>query len=189
MPSLDLLAGAAVNGLLLGGIYALAALGLTLVFGIMDIVNLAHGHLLMLGGYVAVICAMTFGLSPLLGMIVAMAVLAVIGVLLQSLLTHVVDEGIEQPILLLFGVALIIQNTWQYVLQTFLFGAEAQTTDLHIITGSLSLAGVSVASSRVVTFVFALVLIVATWLFLRYTKTGRSIRAVAQNPDAARYMG
>mgnify|MGYP000395093488 FL=1 len=189
MPSVDLLVGATISGLLLGGIYALAALGLTLVFGIMDIVNIAHGHLLMIGGYVAVILAMTVGLSPLIGMVVAMAVLVVVGLVLQELVGYVVGEGIEQPILVLFGVALAIQNSWQYVLDTFLFGSDARTTDLGIVTGNLTLAGVSVSSSRAVTFVVSVALIVATWAFLRYTRTGRSIRATAQNPSAAGYMG
>jgi len=189
MPSIDLLSGAIVNGILLGGIYALAALGLSLVFGIMDIVNVAHGHLLMIGGYVAVIMALTLGLSPLLGMLVAMVVLVVVGLLLYEVMQFVVGEGMEQPILVLFGIALAIQNSWQYVLDNFLFGSHAQTTDLSIITGNIVVAGVSFSSSRAVTFVVAVVLVVLTWVFMQYTKTGRSIRATAQNPAAARYMG
>lgn len=189
MPSLNLLAEAALNGILLGGIYASAALGLSLVFGIMDIVNLAHGHLLMLGGYVAVILATWVGLSPLIGMVVAIFVLIVIGVVLQELLRYVVGEGIEQPLLLLFGVALVIQNSWQYILNTFLFGSAAQMTDLRIVTGNVVIAGVSFSATRVVAFVISVGLIVLTWVFLQYTRTGRSIRATAQNPDAARYMG
>lgn len=189
MPSLDLLLGATVSGLLLGGIYALAALGLTLVFGIMDIVNIAHGHLLMIGGYVAVILAITLGLSPLLGMVAAMLVLVVVGLLLQELLQYVVGEGLEQPILLLFGVALALQNSWQFALDAYLFGSDAQTTDLRIVSGNLVLGGVSVSSSRAVTFVVAVALVLATWAFLRYTRTGRSIRATAQNPTAAGYVG
>ena len=189
MISFGVIAEAAVNGVLLGGIYALAALGLTLVFGIMDIVNLAHGHLLMIGGYVAVILAMTMGLSPIVGMVVAIVVLMLIGVLLQEILKYVLGEGIEQPILLLFGVALIIQNSWQFVLDNYLFGSEAQTTDLGIVSGSFLLGGISLSSSRTVTFVVAVLLVALTWAFLQYTATGRSIRATAQNPTAARSMG
>mgnify|MGYP000743051368 CR=1 FL=1 len=189
MVAIDLLLGAAVNGILLGGIYALAALGLSLVFGIMDIVNIAHGHVLMLGGYVAVILSITAGVSPLIAMFVAMVVLAVGGLLLQELVQHVIGEGVEQPILVLFGVALVIQNSWRFILENYLFGADAQTTNLRIITGNFSFAGVSIPSSRAVTFVFAVGLIVATWAFIKYSKTGRSIRAVSQNPRAARYMG
>jgi len=189
MISFGVIAEAAVNGVLLGGIYALAALGLTLVFGIMDIVNLAHGHLLMIGGYVAVILAMTMGLSPIVGMVVAIVVLMLIGVLLQEILKYVLGEGIEQPILLLFGVALIIQNSWQFVLDNYLFGSEAQTTDLGIVSGNFLLGGISLSSSRTVTFVVAVLLVALTWAFLQYTATGRSIRATAQNPTAARYMG
>ncbi|MCO8243657.1 MULTISPECIES: branched-chain amino acid ABC transporter permease [unclassified Haladaptatus] len=189
MSSLGLLPNAVANGLLLGGIYALAALGLTLVFGIMDIVNIAHGHMLMIGGYVAVILATMLGFSPLIGMLVAMVVLVVVGLVLQEVLQYVIGEGIEQPILLLFGIALVMQNSWQFVLDNYLFGSDAQTTDLHVVSGSFGFAGISLSSSRAVTFVIAVVLIVAVWAFMQYTKTGRSIRATAQNPTAAKYMG
>lgn len=189
MTSLDLFVESALNGILLGGIYALAALGLSLVFGIMDIVNLAHGHLLMLGGYVAVILTMTIGLSPLIGMVVAIFVLIVVGLVLQELMQYVVEEDIEQPLLLLFGVALVIQNSWQYILDTFLFGSQTQLTDLEIVTGNVVIGGFSFSSPRVVAFGVSVGLIGLTWLLLQHTKVGRAIRATAQNPTAARYMG
>ncbi|MFB9807807.1 hypothetical protein ACFFQF_22520 [Haladaptatus pallidirubidus] len=84
MPTNELILQTFVNGLLLGGIYAVAALGLSLVFGIMDIVNLAHGHMLMIGGYVAIVLFTAVGITPLVGMVVAIGLMFVLGMALQK---------------------------------------------------------------------------------------------------------
>lgn len=181
----DLFTQTVINGLLLGGIYAVAALGLSLVFGIMDIVNLAHGHMLMLGGYVAVIIFTATGITPLVGMFAAMAVLFLLGVALQkTLLERVEDEGIEQPILVLFGLALVLQNLGQFFL-----GTDAQSADIGIPGSGFEIAGLFFSFPRTVTFVMSVALILSTWAILQYTRTGRAIRATAQNKSAARYMG
>lgn len=192
MVDVDLFVLTLLNGLLLGGIYAVAALGLSLVFGIMDVVNLAHGHFLMVGGYVAVILFSLAGVTPLLGMFAAIAVLFLVGVVVQRvLLERIVDEGIEQPILVLFGVALVLQNLGRHFL-----GANARTTDLGLGLGAFSLdlgplgiGTISLSSSRTITFVVAVLLVLATWLLLHRTNTGRAIRATSQNRTAAQYVG
>ena len=185
MVTSELVTQTLVNGLLLGGIYAVAALGLSLVFGIMDIVNLAHGHMLMVGGYTAIILFALVGVTPLVGMFVAMGVLFVLGVVLQKfLLSHVVDEGMEQPILVLFGVALVLQNLGRVFL-----GGDAQSTEIGIPGSGFEIGSVFFSFPRTVTFVISVLLVVATWAFLQYTTTGQAIRATAQNRTAARYMG
>lgn len=185
MASTELLAQIFVNGLLLGGIYAVAALGLSLVFGIMDIVNLAHGHMLMLGAYIAILLFASLGVTPLVGMFVAMGILFVFGVLLQKfLLSHVVDEGLEQPIIVLFGLALVLQSLGRIVL-----GSDARSSELGIPGESVEVGSVLLSFPRTVTFVVAVVLILGTWAFLQYTVTGQAIRATAQDRNAARYMG
>ncbi len=185
MVTSELVAQTLVNGLLLGGIYAVAALGLSLVFGIMDIVNLAHGHMLMVGGYTAIILFAMLGVTPLVGMFVAMGILFALGVVLQKyLLSHVVDEGIEQPILVLFGVALVLQNVGRVVL-----GGDAQSTEIGIPGSGFEVGSVFFSFPRTVTFVISILLVAAMWAFLQYTSTGQAIRATAQNRTAARYMG
>jgi branched-chain amino acid transport system permease protein len=120
----ELVSQSIVNGILLGGIYAVAALGLSLVFGIMDIVNLAHGHMLMVGAYVAILVFAATGITPLVGMFLAMGLLFVFGIVLQKvLLKHVVGEGIEQPIIVLFGLALVLQSLGRIVL-----GSDARSS-------------------------------------------------------------
>lgn len=185
MPTNELILQTFIDGLLLGGIYAVAALGLSLVFGIMDIVNLAHGHMLMVGGYVAVILFTAVGITPLIGMVVAIGLMFVFGMALQKvLLEHVVDEGLEQPIIVLFGLALVLQNLGEYFL-----GGDSQSTNIGIPGSGFEVSSVFFSFPRTVTFVIALVLIVGMWVFLRYTTMGMAIRATAQNRTAARYMG
>ncbi|WP_336022898.1 branched-chain amino acid ABC transporter permease [Halobellus salinisoli] len=181
----DLATQTIVNGLLLGGIYALAALGLSLVFGIMDIVNLAHGHMLMVGAYIAILVFAATGITPLVGMVLAMALMFGLGVLLQKvLLKHVVDEGLEQPIIILFGLALILQNLGRVIL-----GGDARTADIGIPGNGFDIGIAFMSFPRTVTFIVAVLLIAATWAFLQYTKTGQAIRATAQNRTAAKHMG
>jgi len=184
MASVDLVVQGLLNGILLGGIYGLAALGLSLVFGIMDIVNLAHGHMLMVGAYVAIVLSAVVGLTPVLGMVVAFVVLFAFGVALQRVvLDRIVDGGLEQPIIVLFGVALVIQSLGRVV-----FGSEAQATELGFQT-TLAVGPATLSFPRVVTFVLATVLVLCTWAFLEYTTTGLAIRATAQTETGARYMG
>lgn len=185
MPTLDVVLQILVNGLLLGGIYAVVALGLSLVFGIMDIVNLAHGHMLMIGAYVAILLFTTLGLTPLLGMFAAMGLLFVVGILLQRFLLQYLDETvIEQPIIALFGLALVIQS-----LGRILIGGNARSTEIGIPGVNVRVADIVLSFPRVATFVLSVLLIFATWLVLQYTDTGRAIRATAQNRNAARYVG
>ncbi|WP_254533004.1 branched-chain amino acid ABC transporter permease [Natrinema gelatinilyticum] len=174
-----------LNGLLIGGIYAVAALGLSLVFGIMDVVNLAHGHMLMVGAYVAILLFAATGITPLVGMLLAAGLLFAFGVFLQRvLLERVVDKGMEQPIIVLFGLALVLESVGRIVL-----GSEPQRASIGISGSSIPVGPATLSFSRVVTFVVSVTLIVGIWAFLRYTKTGLAIRATAQNVDAAQYMG
>ncbi len=185
MVATDLLVESVLNGLLLGGIYAVAALGLSLVFGIMDIVNLAHGHMLMVGAYVAIVLFTALGLTPIVGMVVAFAVLFVLGMALQRVvLERVVGEGMEQPIIVLFGLALILESLGRIVV-----GSSAQATEIGIPGDAIAIAGATLSFPRVVTFVLSIALILGTWAFLKYTTTGLAIRATAQNSSAAQYMG
>ncbi|WP_232701640.1 branched-chain amino acid ABC transporter permease [Halobacterium wangiae] len=185
MVASDLVFQSLLNGILLGGIYAVAALGLSLVFGIMDIVNLAHGHMLMVGAYVAILLFGVLGVTPIIGMVVAFLVLFVLGMALQRfLLERVVGEGLEQPIIVLFGLALMLQSIGR-----ILVGSESQATEIGIPGEAIAVGTATLSFPRVVTFVISVVLILGTWAFLKYTTTGLAIRATAQNSSAAQYMG
>ena len=132
----------------------------------------------------AILLFAAFGLTPIVGMLVAMGLLFVFGVALQRvLLQYVVDEGIEQPMIVLFGLALVLQSVGRIVL-----GSDARSSEIGIPGGNLAISSLQLSFPRTITFVIAVLLITATWAFLRYTTTGQAIRATAQNREAARYM-
>lgn len=178
---------ALVQGILLGGVYALFACGLSLVFGVLRIVNLAHGDLTILGAFVAVVVTGAFGVSPLVAIVVVVPVLAALGWLLQrALLQRSLEAGELAPLLVTFGLSIVIQNA---LLQTF--SANTQGLD----TGSLSsagfelLPGVSVGWLSLITLAVAVAVLTALQLLLARTAIGRAMRATSDDPQTAQLMG
>ena len=118
-----------LNGILLGGLYALIGLGMSLIFGIMKLTNLAHGDLMILGTFSAMVISMQFAGSIILALIITAAIMVVIGFLAQTfLINKVVDKGAEPPLLITFGISIIIQN----VLLKF-FGADARSIPASLL--------------------------------------------------------
>jgi branched-chain amino acid transport system permease protein len=180
-----------VNGLLVGAIFATVAVGFALIWGVVGIINLAHGEMMMLGGYVGYFAfqALTGGDGSILVLLatvpLAGLVLYVVGYLLQRLLvTRVAETDLFLTLLVTFGISIFLQ---QAVLQ--LFTANARTISVTFADPSLVLAGLIVPKVKAVSFVGALLLTAVAFAFLRYTRRGRAIRAVAQNPEAARLVG
>jgi branched-chain amino acid transport system permease protein len=180
-----------VNGLLVGAIFATVAVGFALIWGVVGIINLAHGEMMMLGGYVGYFAfrALTGGEGSILALLVtvplAAVVLYVLGYLLQRLLvTQVADADLFLTLLVTFGISIFLQ---QAVL--LLFTANARTVSVSFADPSFVLAGLIVPKVKAVSFAGALLLTAAAFAFLRYTRRGRAIRAVAQNPEAARLVG
>lgn len=172
-----------ISGVLAGALYAMVALGLGLIFGVMRILNIAHGPLLMLGAYLTYFLYQGTGLSPYLLVPVAMAGLFVVGVLLQrTLVFRVVDAPELSSLLLTFGIATALVNVAQV----------AFTSDLRAIeyvTGSYLVGPFAVSKSRFIAFVAAAVITAGAFLFLGRTRTGKAIRAVAQSREVAMVCG
>ncbi len=172
-----------ISGLLAGALYALVALGLGLVFGVMRVLNIAHGPMLMLGAYVTYWLFSTVGLNPYLSLFVSMPLLFVLGVLLQRFLVRrVVDAPELSSLLLTFGLAISLVNLAQL----------AFTSDLRAIefmTGSFVLGPFAFSKSRVVACLFAGGITGAAFLFLQKTRLGKAIRAVSENRDVAQVCG
>ena len=191
MEGLALLADAPVlslqlllDGILIGAIFALAAYGMALVWGVMNIVNIVQGEFVMLGGYIAVFLYQA-GLHPLLGVPLAAAALYLLGqALYRTVVYRVVDQDLFISILATFGLSILLQQTANQ-----LFGADVRTADAGL--GSLFLFDglVTVGYIKLVTFVAALVLGGLLLLFLKRSRLGQAIRATAQNARAARIMG
>lgn len=172
-----------VGGLLLGAVYALAAAGLNLIFGVMRVVNFAHGDLMMLGAYTAVFLYEIPGLNPLFSLAVSMPLLFAFGWLVQRFL---VDRVVGQPplmsLILMWGVSLIIINV-------ALFFWTANVRSVPAFSGGIDVAGLQISRSRGIAFVAALVLSAAVWLFLQRSRWGKAIRATAQSSEMAMVCG
>jgi branched-chain amino acid transport system permease protein len=179
------LAQAVVNGLLIGGIYALVSIGVTLIFGVVKVVNFAQGEFVMIGMYISFFLATRFGIDPLVSLVVSMPVLFVVGVLLQQfLIRRVLALGDMPQIFLTFALSLLLVNV-----ALLLFTADYRTVQTPYSEMAIHLGGVYVAVAKLIAFVVAMVLSAALWVFLHATDLGKAMRAAAQNRDVAMLMG
>jgi len=176
-----------IQGSLLGGIYALFAIGLSLSFGIMRLVNIAHGDLIVLSAYVALVVGEGTGLDPLTSLIIVVPIMLVLGYALQrGLLNQTLSGGLLPPLLVTFGISVIIQNG---LLQQF--GAYTHRLQQGAIeTASVQLpGGISIGVYPLLVFVVALVSIGALQLLFYRTALGRAFRAASDDADTAELMG
>jgi branched-chain amino acid transport system permease protein len=180
-----LIAQSVIGGVLFGGVYSLMAVGLTLIFGVMRVVNFAHGDMMVWGMYFAWLLATRLGIDPTLGFAACAAALFVLGVLVQrGLVDRIMDAPHEMQILLLLGVALVLENT-----ALVLFGPDPQRVPSALSRVTFWIGPVFVDAARLAAFGVALVLTGALWLFLHRTDLGRTMRATADNPYGARVVG
>jgi branched-chain amino acid transport system permease protein len=175
-----------IQGSLLGGIYALFAIGLSMSFGIMRLVNIAHGDFIVLSGYVALIVIQTTGLDPFLSLVVVAPVMFVVGYALQrGLLNQTLSGGLLPPLLVTFGISIIIQNG---LLQGF--GAyDHRLQEGAIETASLRLPGIAIGVYPLLVFAVAVVSIASLQFLFYRTGLGRAFRAVSDDADTAELMG
>ncbi len=175
-----------VQGILLGGLYALFAAGLSLVFGIMRLVNLAHGDLIVFGAYLILILVSLLGISPFLAALIAMPLMFILGWILQRVvLNQTLGEDILPPLLVTFGLSIALQNA-------LLEGFTADSRRLNagpLETASLDLGPVTVGVMPVLTFLTAIaVIVVLNQVFYR-TALGRAFRATSDDAVTASLMG
>jgi branched-chain amino acid transport system permease protein len=177
-----------VQGILLGGYYALLACGLSFMFGVMRIINLAHGSLAVLAAFLVLTVATQWGLSPFVALLIVIPLMAILGVLLQrGIIERSLRYGELTPLLSTFGLAIVIDN--------LLFkGYGADTRSLGANIGDLAYASWSIGNLAVgqlslLTFVLAVALLGGLQLFLQRSRLGRAIRATAQDADTAELVG
>ncbi len=174
-----------LNGVLQGGLYALMALGLSLVWGVLNIVNLAHGALIMLGGYVVWMMFMRFGVDPFLALPVAAVALFVLGYAIQRGILNLVIRGpMFNTLLITFGLEVVLT----YLAQ-LMFSADFRTINPSYAGRNVSIGQITIPLLNLATFALALALTFGMWAFLLKTRSGRRIRATAQNLVAARLYG
>ena len=175
-----------IQGILLGGLYALFAAGLSLVFGIMRLVNLAHGDLIVFSAYITLAFVSLLGLHPFVAAFVAAPVMFGIGWLLQRLvLNRVLGPDILPPLLVTFGLSIVLQNA---LLETW--SADSRRLSVGALeTASLSLGPIAVGVLPVMTFVTAILVIVVLNQISFKTELGRAFRATSDDPVTAQLMG
>src|SRR5256714_4032521 len=161
------------------------AVGLSLIFGVMRVVNFAHGDMMVWGMYLAYVLSMKAGIDPYVGFVVCAAALFLLGVVVQLVLVdRIIDAPHEMQILLMLGVALVLENA-----ALLAFGPEPARVRSPLTQSTLWLGAVFVDVGRLVTFAIAIVLTGLLYLFLFRTDAGRTIRAAADNTYGARVIG
>jgi len=173
-----------VVGLLVGGIYGLVSIGLNLIFGVIRIVNFAHGELVMLAMYGAYLCYATMGLDPYVSVLVVVPALFVVGVLVHRLVLQPLHAEPSMQIFATFGLLILFQNV---VLA--LTRGEGYSVPSKVAGMTLGIGDIRVTMSRLVIFAAVTLTAIALHLFLKRTLVGKSIRAVTQDRQAARLMG
>jgi branched-chain amino acid transport system permease protein len=172
-----------VSGILAGGLYAMVALGLALIFGVMRVINIAHGPLLMLGAYVTFFLYSRLDMNPFLTVPVSMAALFVVGMVLQrSLVFRVVDAPELSSLLLTFGISIALVNLAQLMFTSDLRAVE-------YITGAWVVGGLALSKPRVIAFAFAAGVTALAFVFLKRTRLGKAIRATSQSREVAMVCG
>ena len=185
VPSAHTLVTALVSGVLLGGLLSVTALGLSLVLGVMRLVNLVHGELVIAGSYLAAVLLSAFGIDPLVGALLVAPVLGLVAYPLhRALLLPLLGKGPQAPLLTTFGLSVIAQNL-------LLLGFHADTRSLArpYATAPLRLGGFEVPAIDAISFAVALVVVGGVHLLVRHTGAGREIRAAAEDPVAAGVLG
>ena len=175
-----------IDGLLIGSIFALAAYGLALVWGVMNIKNLAQGDFVIMGGYIAfTLSESPFNLHPILSIPLVFVIMFVFGwVLYQTIIRRVIERDLFTSLLATFGLAIVIQQ-----LLNLAYGPDVQTIRSDMATREFFGGEVTIADIKLVTFLLALVLALLITLFMKKSRMGRAIRATSQNARAARIMG
>jgi branched-chain amino acid transport system permease protein len=178
-----------VQGLLIGSIYGFVALSLTLIFGILKIINFSHGQLFMIGMFVAYFICTALGISPYIGLFLAAIIMFILGYFIQDKLIKPVlkkESGVREPIsalLLTAGLGIVFEN-----LMLVIFGSNYRTLSQASVD-TVKISDVILPLPQVYAFLIALVCMAAFYLFLKKTELGRIIRAVGQDRRTAYLMG
>ena len=173
-----------LDGLWIGAIFALAAFGMALVWGVMNIINVSQGEFVMLGGFITLM-VMEAGFSPLLGIPVAAIALFILGwALYRAIIWRIVDKDMFISLLATFGISIMMQQLMNEV-----FGSDVRTAESGLGMNFLFNNMVTVSQIKVLAFVLAFAIGMGLYLFLKNSRLGQAIRATSQNARAARILG
>jgi branched-chain amino acid transport system permease protein len=176
---------ALISGILIGGVYALIGIGLTIIFGVMRVINFAHGELMMVGMYMTYFLFTLFGIDPFVSIVITIPLMFIFGGILQKVfINRIIGSLPQNQILLTIGLGLIMSNTMML----------GFTSDYKILTtsyssSSINIGGISISQPLTVSFIITAVITAFLYWFLMKTDTGQAIRATAQDREAAQLMG
>jgi len=175
-----------IDGLLIGSIFALAAYGLALVWGVMNIKNLAQGDFVIMGGYIAfTLSESPFNLHPILSIPLVFVIMFIFGwVLYQTIIRRVIERDLFTSLLATFGLAIVIQQ-----LLNLAYGPDVQTIRSDMAIREFFEGEVTIADIKFVSFILAMIMGLMIAMFMKKSRMGRAIRATSQNARAARIMG
>jgi branched-chain amino acid transport system permease protein len=175
-----------IDGLLIGSIFALAAYGLALVWGVMNIKNLAQGDFVIMGGYIAfTLSESPFNLHPILSIPLVFVIMFFFGwVLYQTIIRRVIERDLFTSLLATFGLAIVIQQ-----LINLAYGPDVQTIRSEMAIREFFEGEVTIADIKFVSFILAMIMGLMLTMFMKKSRMGRAIRATSQNARAARIMG
>ena len=179
------LASTITMGIMLGGLYALVALGLSIVFGVMRLINVAHGDLLLLGSYLTLTLMTYLGLDPIVGLVVVIPVLFFIGFVVQKyLLNRAFTISMEAPLIIAFGISIVLQNVFQILWSPLSRGLTTSYT-----LKSFSIVGLNFPLVYLLDFFVGAIVMIFLHQFLHRTYLGKAINAASQDRRAAHLMG
>jgi branched-chain amino acid transport system permease protein len=183
--STEVLLQAVASGLLMGCVYALIAVGLSLIFGLMEIVNFAHGEFLMLAMFTTFWLALLFGIDPLVSVPICAALLFVLGVLVyKGIISRILSAPMLAQIFATFGLGVFLRSAAQ-----FFWTADYRVVPHHVVEGRLNLGGLFLGWPQVVASIAALLVFGALYLFVTRTEVGLAIQATSEDREAAALMG
>ena len=172
-----------ISGLLAGALYSMVALGLALIYGVMRVINIAHGTILMLGAYTTFWWFRLLGINPFVSLLVSLPLMFLLGMLLQrTLVTRVVKAPELSSLLLTFGISIALVNVAQLA-----FTSDVRSVEF--LTGAFLVGPFAVSKSRLIAFAFAVAITVLAFWFLQETKLGKAIRATSQSSEVAMVCG
>jgi branched-chain amino acid transport system permease protein len=185
LPGLPLLLQSIVSGILMGGVYSLVAIGLTLIFGVMKIINFAHGSLMMLGMFTTYWLFVLLGIDPYLSLFFSIPILFILGVIIERfLIAQVLDAPEHNQLLLTLGISLFIEN-----FALFIWTPNFRTLNVQYIKKAATVGTVMISFPKVIAFLFAIILTAVLYYFLKKTDLGKAIRAASEEKEGALTVG
>ena len=173
------------NGIIAGGIYSLVALGYTMVYGILKFINFAHGEIFMMGAYIAWLFNVIFGVNILIAFLISMIGCAILGFIIEKVAYKPLRKASRlAPLITAIGISLLLQS-----IALLLFGAQIRTFRTGTIERGLPILGASITKIQIIIILVSLILMLLLHFFVKYSRTGKTVRAVADNPELASTIG